>query len=61
MQLQHPFVIFLASLLACGSATADTASGDNAWWWDDAWWNESQIEVPENHTIETEWTSYPAW
>ncbi|HBE92984.1 MAG TPA: dienelactone hydrolase, partial [Gammaproteobacteria bacterium] len=58
MHLKHPFSIFLASLLACSSATADTASGGNYWWWDDAWWDEGLLEVPDNYAIETSWTSY---
>ena len=58
MHLKHPFSIFLASLLACSSATADTASGGNYWWWDDAWWDESLLEVPDNYAVETSWTSY---
>jgi len=58
MHLKHPFSIFLASLLACSSATADTASGGNYWWWDDAWWDEGLLEVPDNYAVETSWTSY---
>ena len=31
---------------------------DNSWWWSDAWWNNGVIETPQNHDIETSWTSY---
>jgi dienelactone hydrolase/glyoxylase-like metal-dependent hydrolase (beta-lactamase superfamily II) len=42
----------------CGSAIADTAVNDKSLWWSDAWWDESQIEVPENYPVETVWSSY---
>ena len=42
----------------CGSALADVAVNDKSLWWSDAWWDESQIEVPENYPVETLWTSY---
>ena len=58
MHLKHPLAIFIASLLACGIATADTAPTGTSWWWEDAWWDESQIEVPDNYPVETSWTSY---
>jgi len=33
-------------------------SGGNSWWWDDAWWNEGLLTVPENFATETRWISY---
>ena len=42
----------------CGSAIADTAVNDKSLWWSDAWWDESQIEAPENYPVETVWSSY---
>ncbi len=47
-----------ATLFFCGSAVAETGAKDNAWWWNDAWWADSQIEVPDNYPVETVWTSY---
>ena len=38
--MKLPGYILFGSLLACGSAVAETSSKGNAWWWDDAWWDE---------------------
>jgi len=48
----------LGLLLVPALAVAHDEPGDNSWWWDDAWWDSSQIEVPVNHRVETAWTSY---
>jgi len=56
--MKLPGYILFGSLLACGSAVAEISSRGNAWWWDDAWWDEGQIEVPDNYPVETSWTSY---
>ena len=58
MNLKQSFIIFIANLLACGIASADAAPVDNTWWWDDAWWDEGQLEVPDNYAIEISWTRY---
>jgi dienelactone hydrolase/glyoxylase-like metal-dependent hydrolase (beta-lactamase superfamily II) len=58
MNLKQFFIIFIANLLACGIASADAAPVDNTWWWGDAWWDEGQLEVPDNYAIETSWTRY---
>ena len=58
MNLKQSFIIFIANLLACGIASADAAPVDNTWWWGDAWWDEGQLEVPDNYAIETSWTRY---
>ncbi len=58
MNLNHMIFMLIGGLLACGSALADKATGDELWWWDDAWWDESRIEAPDNYAIETGWTSY---
>ena len=60
MNLNHRFAILMTTLLACSSARADTATSDNSWWWDDTWWNEGQIEVPDNYPVESTWDSYPS-
>ncbi|MDH5470116.1 MAG: hypothetical protein OEX75_05965, partial [Gammaproteobacteria bacterium] len=48
----------LAGLLLCNMASAAGTPVDSHNWWDNAWWNDSQIEVPENHAVATEWSSY---
>ena len=48
----------LAGLLLCDLASAAGTPVDSHNWWDNAWWNDSQIEVPENHAVATEWSSY---
>jgi len=29
-----------------------------SWWWRDSWWNEGQIETPENYEVEVSWSSF---
>ena len=58
MNLKQSCIIFMANLLACGIASADAAPVDNTWWWDDAWWDEGQLEVPDNYATETSWARY---
>ncbi len=58
MVTKTPYWACLGLLLAAGVAAAHDETYDNTWWWDDAWWDESLIEVPENHRIETAWTRY---
>ena len=57
MRLKAFFNCF-ALLLISGNVLADSETQDNSWWWDDAWWHESQLPVPENYSIKTSWTSY---
>ena len=58
MRTYYMTFMILGCLLGSGTAMADTTGGGEPWWWDDAWWDESRIAVPENHAIETSWTSY---
>jgi len=44
--------------LFAGSVIAHEEKQDNSWWWQDAWWNEGQIEPPQNHPVRVRWTSY---
>lgn len=60
MNLQHPLAVFVVTLLACSIASADSVPADTRWWWDDAWWEDGWIEVPENHAVESSWSSYPS-
>jgi glyoxylase-like metal-dependent hydrolase (beta-lactamase superfamily II)/dienelactone hydrolase len=50
--------VCIGLLLACRIAAAHDEPQDNSWWWSDAWWNDSQIEIPDNFPIKTEWTKY---
>jgi len=58
MVIKTPLWACLGLLLVPAIAAAHDEPGDNSWWWDDAWWDGSQIEVPVNHRVETAWTSY---
>ena len=57
MYLKCLVVVMIVCLPGFGMAAAETSPGDNGWW-DEAWWNESRIEVPDNYTVDTTWTSY---
>jgi carboxymethylenebutenolidase len=59
MVKQHTLVVMaLLLVLAMGSASAHEEKQDNSWWWQNAWWNEGQIEVPDNYPVTVRWTSY---
>jgi len=58
MYLKFLLVVMIACLPGFGIAAAETSPGDNGWWWDEAWWNEGRIEVPDNYAVDTAWTSY---
>jgi glyoxylase-like metal-dependent hydrolase (beta-lactamase superfamily II)/dienelactone hydrolase len=45
-------------LLACRTVLAHEEPRDNSWWWNDTWWDDSQIEVPDNYPVKTEWIRY---
>lgn len=50
----------LVGLLLSGSgvAQAHDESRDNTWWWDQQWWDEGALPVPQNHAVSTETVSY---
>jgi len=52
------FVCVLIGVLSANRAVAELPPQDNRWWWDDAWWNDSQLEVPDNYPVTSTWTSY---
>ena len=58
MNMKRMCSMCVSLLLVCRIAAAHDEPQDNSWWWNDAWWNESQIEVPDNFTVATQWTSY---
>ena len=58
MNLKSISILLMAALLPCSSARADSAPGDNGGWWDAAWWNDGQLEVPDNYPVTSEWISY---
>lgn len=32
--------------------------GNQSWWWSDAWWEEGQLAVPQNHAVQTKWIEF---
>ncbi len=48
----------LAGLLLASAATAHEPEPDNTWWWDEAWWNDGVLPVPQNHPLRVEWITY---
>ena len=58
MAMKHVRWVCVGLLLAWRTVTAHNEPQDNSWWWSDAWWDDSQIAVPDNHPVETAWTSY---
>ena len=58
MNLNYLTAIIISCLFAGCLTAAESANEDNSWWWDEAWWNEGRIEVPDNYAIESSWTSY---
>ncbi len=48
----------LAGLLLATAATAHDPEPDNTWWWDEAWWNDGVLPVPQNHPLRVEWITY---
>jgi glyoxylase-like metal-dependent hydrolase (beta-lactamase superfamily II)/dienelactone hydrolase len=49
---------FAAVVLFAGPLAAHDEAQDNSWWWDDAFWNDGQIEAPANFAVKTQWSSY---
>ncbi|MGI9320556.1 MAG: dienelactone hydrolase family protein [Thiogranum sp.] len=58
MAMRQLRYVYFGLLLVCRIAAAHDEPQDNSWWWSDAWWNDSRIEVPENYPVKTQWTSY---
>ena len=52
------FIVVIIGLVFSASVMAHEEKPDNSWWWSDAWWNEGQIEEPDNYEVESTWTSY---
>jgi len=50
----------IATLFATllGVAAPLQADAGKAWWWDDAWWDEGRLKIPENYATETRWINY---
>lgn len=47
------------ALLFCTTQTlAHEEKQDNAWWWEDSWWNEGVIKSPQNHQLNITTGSY---
>ena len=54
------YLLCIAVLFANTLATAaqEPAPAGRAWWWDDAFWQRGEFEVPANHPVETRWINY---
>ena len=53
------FTALIAALLFCSTqAQAHEEKQDNAWWWEDSWWNEGLINTPQNHKLDITTGSY---
>jgi carboxymethylenebutenolidase len=48
----------LALLTLAVPSFAETGQAGPPWWWDEAWWSEGRLPVPENHAVETRWINY---
>jgi glyoxylase-like metal-dependent hydrolase (beta-lactamase superfamily II)/dienelactone hydrolase len=58
--IKFSLFIFLGVVLAGGHAVAERIVQDNKWWWDEAWWTDGWLDVPDNYPVETSWSSYPS-
>ena len=61
--LRKALALLLFGTALCGWAAPGYAPmrnpvGADAWWWNDAWWDEGQIAVPTNFPVRTEWIEY---
>lgn len=52
--------LLLATALAPahGADEAPVTNARDAWWWDEAFWEQGRIPAPTNHPVETRWLSY---
>lgn len=44
--------------LAAGYTPSTNPIGEKAWWWQPQWWEEGQMDAPENHAVAVRWTEY---
>jgi carboxymethylenebutenolidase len=51
-------LLLMPALASTNEPKPGPATSGNAWWWDDAWWEQGQIPAPTNYPVETRWTSY---
>lgn len=58
MNIKGCIAAFASCFLAGSVIAADATPVDGNWWWDDAWWDNGTIEVPDNYLINTAWISY---
>ena len=65
--MQRFFFVLLTWLLSPSAVIAadpgykpmNNPVGPQSWWWDNTWWDEGQIPLPSNHSVETRWIEYP--
>ena len=59
MKTTSKTALLLAGLLAVtGLVMAHDEVVDNSWWWNNDWWNEGVLPVPQNHKVKVEWIEY---
>lgn len=58
MQLISLLLVLFFTLLPSQQVAAQSPDKDNSWWWQDSWWDNGQIDVPENYPVDTIETSY---
>jgi len=49
------FSYLLASALLLSFSTNSYAEREYPWWWNDAWWEQGQLEVPSNYKVKVLW------
>lgn len=45
-------------MLFTSQAMGHEEKQDNSWWWENSWWNEGTIKVPQNHELKITTDSY---
>ncbi|MDH5354619.1 MAG: dienelactone hydrolase family protein, partial [Gammaproteobacteria bacterium] len=58
MQLSSVLLFFLLIIFSNHPVFAHSPDTDNTWWWQDSWWDNGQIDVPANYSVDTSHTSY---
>jgi carboxymethylenebutenolidase len=57
--MKKTLLIMIGVMIGTSSmALAAVNANDKAWWWDEAWWEDGTLPVPENYELQSEWISY---
>ena len=46
---------YLLIVLLISISSSSYAAREYPWWWNDAWWEQGQLEVPANHKVKVSW------